>query len=137
MSHRMKTLSQFHQLQPSLCLETISPPVGPTCSVLMTLMILLFSRVDAFDEVCLVVNRLDLCTRSDERCNQVHTNYALQAVSCPFGLRGSCVGLANSVGSNIFLWNCLADTTSIQVAHNLLTPSNHVYGYAKPAFHLG
>ena len=98
----MKTLSQFHQLQPSLCLETISPPVGPTYSVLMTLMILLFSRVDAFNEVCLVVNRLDLCTRSDERCNQVHTNYALQAVSCPFGLRGSCVGSGKLFGFEHF-----------------------------------
>ena len=55
----------------------------------------------------------------------------------PLGLEVHVWGLANSLGSNIFLWNCLADTTSIQVAHNLLTPSNHVYGYAKPAFHLG
>lgn len=33
MIQRKKTLSQFHQVQSSLCLETISPPVGPTYSV--------------------------------------------------------------------------------------------------------
>ena len=102
MSHRMKTLSQFHQLQPSLCLETISPASGSHLFCAHVFKILLFSRVDAFDEVCLVVNRLDLCTRSDERCNQVHTNYALQAVSCPFGLRGSCVGSGKLFGFEHF-----------------------------------
>lgn len=52
----------------------------------MSLMILLFSRVDTSDEACLIVNRLDLCTRLDERSNQVHTKYGLQAVSSPFRL---------------------------------------------------